>query len=66
MFARTHTAGIISGSTNNSQKSKFFSNKNLTNKVFKAISERPFPLKKISMIFENSAALSLFNKLIKS
>ena len=65
MFARTHTARIISGSTNTSQKSNFFSIKNLTNKVIKAISEQPYPLKKLSMIFENSAALSLFNNLIK-
>ena len=64
MVARTHTAGIIS-EIFFFQKLYFFSIINLTNKVFESISNRPYPLKIISMIFENSAALSPFKIRIK-
>ena len=65
MAARKHTTGIISGFTNISGKSNFFSIIKLTNKVFESISKRPYPLKTKSMIFEKSAALSPFNNRMK-
>ena len=65
MVARLHTAGVITGFTNISQKLKFFSLINITNKVFESISKQQKPLKIKSMIFENSAALSKFNIQIK-
>ena len=65
MIARTHTAGITSGYAKIFQKLIFISIINLTNKVFESISKRPYPLKIISIIFEDSAALSPFNIRIK-
>ena len=65
MVARTLASGVIAGSKNRFQNLNFFSIINLTNKVFESISKRPYPLKIISIILENSAALSPFKILMK-
>ena len=65
MVARTLASGVIASSKNRFQNLNFFFIINLTNKVFESISKRPYPLKMITIILENSAALSPFKILMK-
>ena len=65
MVARTLAFDVIADCKNHFQNFKFFSIKILTNKVFESISKRPYPLKIILIILENSAALSPCKILMK-